>query len=105
MNVPCNNRATDEGLDSQPAVENRILPVYIRLPKSGTLCPWTGLSRSHLNQIILPSAANDWQPQVRSFSIRTKPGAWRGVRMIVFASLLEFLEQHQKQDRQFDPAE
>lgn len=67
-----------------------IKPEFIRLPKSGSLCPWTGLSRSKMNELVLPSAANDYKPAVGSKVLR-KRGQIRGCRLIVFDSLIEFL--------------
>lgn len=39
-------------------------PLYLRLPKSGKRCPATGLSRSTLNDLILPTPSNDFRPPV-----------------------------------------
>jgi hypothetical protein len=50
------------------------------------------LSRSKLNQLILPSKDNDYDPPVKSVAI-TQPGKKRGVRMIVLSNLLKYLEQ------------
>ena len=61
-------------------------PVYIRLPKSGTACPYSSLSRSTLNTLILGPHA-----PVRSVSLR-KRYAVRGVRLIHLQSLLEYLD-------------
>ncbi|MAS93068.1 MAG: hypothetical protein CMO55_07710 [Verrucomicrobiales bacterium] len=65
-------------------------PVFIRLPKPGTKCPHTGLSRSELNELILGD-----NPKVRSIDFR-KPGNSRGIRLIVFRSLVEFLFSFEK---------
>lgn len=67
------------------------LPIYIRLPKSGTRCHYTGLSRSALNSLILPSKENGFRPPVKSISDKKK-GAVRGVRLILLESLLAYLE-------------
>jgi hypothetical protein len=64
-------------------------PEFIRLPKGG-LCPHTGLSRSKLNQLILPCKQNDWNPKVKSICLR-QPGAVKGTRLIVLDSLLDYL--------------
>ena len=64
-------------------------PEFIRLPKGG-LCPYTNLSRSKLNQLILPCEQNDWKPKVKSICLR-QPGAVKGTRLIVLDSLLEYL--------------
>ena len=76
------------GLFSTPS--NPIEPETIRLPKPGLLCPHSGLTRSYLNELILPCAANNWKPPVRSFPLR-KRGAQRGIRLIVWSSLKAYL--------------
>jgi hypothetical protein len=63
---------------------------YLRLPKAGTRCPYTGLSRSILNGLILPTAANGYRPPVQSKRLR-QPGKDRGIRLIVFDSLMDYL--------------
>lgn len=65
-------------------------PEFIRLPKSGNLCPWTGLSRSKLNELILPSTNNGHRPPVRSISLRNRNQV-KAVRLINFDSLLAYL--------------
>lgn len=75
-----------------PTSENREhsdKSIFIRLPKKG-LCPYTGLSRSKLNQLILPCEQNDWNPPVKSACLRQR-GALKGTRLIVLDSLLEYL--------------
>jgi hypothetical protein len=72
------------------ASQNQITPEWIRLPKGGTLCPWSGLSRSKLNELILPNAHNHFKPVVRSICLRNR-GQQRGVRLVVFDSLMEYL--------------
>ena len=67
-------------------------PRFIRLPKTGERCPWTGLSRSKMNQLILPSSSNDYLPPVESCSLKTA-GAARGARLVLFESLMDYLEQ------------
>ena len=66
---------------------------WIRLPKPGTLCAWTGLSRAKLNELILPNSANNFKPPVRSISLR-KRGATRGTRLILRESLMDYLRNH-----------
>ena len=61
-------------------------PEYIRLPKSGTRCAYTGLSRSALNSLILGTNA-----PVRSRSVKQRY-AVRGIRLIHLGSLLDFIE-------------
>ena len=66
-------------------------PEWIRLPRSGDKCPYSNLSRSTLNNLILPCAANGHCPPVKSASIRARY-ATRGIRMINLPSLLEYIE-------------
>ena len=62
-------------------------PEFIRLPKSPQRCPFSGLSRSALNVLILGT-----NPPVRSVVVR-KRGAVRGIRLIDYASLIKYLHQ------------
>lgn len=66
-----------------------IKPEFIRLPKNG-LCPWTGLSRAKMNELILPTRINSFRPPVRSVSLRRR-GSKKGARLIVLQSLLDYL--------------
>jgi hypothetical protein len=69
-----------------------IVPEFIRLPKPGSREPFTGLSRSKLNQLILPSEENGHKPPVRSVVLR-KRGAIRGVRLIFLDSLIAYIRE------------
>jgi hypothetical protein len=70
-------------LDLKPT----LVPEFIRLPRSPDRCPFSGLSRSALNELIL--GAN---PPVKSVVMR-KRGAVRGVRLIDYGSLVSYLHQ------------
>jgi hypothetical protein len=65
-------------------------PEFLRLPKSGERCPVTGMSRSSLNLLILPGEDNNFNPPVRSISLR-KRGQIRATRLIVCKSLIDYL--------------
>ena len=98
--VSKNDTSNTAGYTSDPPVAavnvtEPILPEWIRLPKSGTLCAWTGLSRAKLNELILPNSANDFKPPVRSICLR-KRGATRGTRLILRESLMNYLRDHLK---------
>jgi hypothetical protein len=67
-------------------------PEFLRLPRTGTLCGFTGLSRSYLNSLVLPTETNSHKPPVRSVCLR-QPGAARGVRLIVAQSLFDYLNR------------
>jgi hypothetical protein len=66
-------------------------PEWIRLPKPGDRCTHTALSRSTLNELTIPSDANDYLPPVRSAVIK-KRGAMRGIRLISFDSLMHYID-------------
>lgn len=65
-------------------------PEWIRLPAPRARCPFTGLSRSTLNELTIPGPANDGNPPVRSVVLR-KRGALRGIRLISYDSLMKYL--------------
>ncbi len=67
-----------------------IRPEWVRLPRTGQKCPHTGLSRSALNQLVLPTNANGFKPPVHSVVLRHR-GALRGTRLISFDSLCSYL--------------
>jgi hypothetical protein len=69
-----------------PQVNQTAIPIWIRLPKVGKSCLYTGLSRSTLNNLILGS-----NPPVRSVSLRRRH-AIRGCRIILLKSLLAYIE-------------
>jgi len=74
-----------------PAVTAKpVLPEWTRLPKTGTLDAWTGLTRSKLNELVLPCPANEYKPPVRSICLRQR-GKVKGVRLIHLRSLLDYL--------------
>jgi hypothetical protein len=70
-------------------------PEFLRLPKSGTLCPHSGLSRSKLNELVLPCAANGFKPPVASISLRNR-GQVKAVRLVVYDSLMTYLRSFLK---------
>ncbi len=73
------------------SLQNSFQPVFIRLPKSGTRCPLTGLSRSALNGLILPTPANNYRPPVQSKILKQNRHATRGIRLVMVSSLLAHL--------------
>ena len=81
---------TPSGSATQPPRE------FLRLPKPGRLCEVTGLSRAKLNELILPCKANNFRPPVKSFALRQR-GATRGVRLIVYQSLMDYLRQQMQE--------
>jgi hypothetical protein len=66
---------------------NTALPEFIRLPKPGKRCYWTGLTRSAMNELVLGE-----NPKVASM-VLTREGAGRGVRLVSLSALLDFLRE------------
>jgi hypothetical protein len=84
-----------EIVGSPPAIldQDQILrPEYIRLPKPYERCRLTGLSRSTLAELAVPCKENNFTPPVKSVLIR-KRGAQRGIRLVRFDSLLDYLHK------------
>lgn len=73
-----------------PGSEGQITPEFIRLPKPGQHCPYTGLTRSYLNLLVLPCPANHFRPPVKAVSLRRR-GCKHGVKLISYDSLLHYL--------------
>jgi hypothetical protein len=74
-----------------------IKPEWIRLPKPGTLCPLSSLTRSTLNGLILPTAENSYRPPVQSICLR-KRGKLKGCRLISYDSLMNYLKSFLTKD-------
>lgn len=72
------------------ATRGSTAPEYVRLPHPGSKCQHTGLSRSTLNELILPCEANSFKPQVKSV-VQKKKYAVRGIRLIHYRSLIDYL--------------
>lgn len=83
---PTNSASTSESAGEEP--------LYIRLPKPGQLCARTGMTRSALNELILPTERNSYQPPVESKCLRKREGG-KGTRLIVWQSLKEYLSRQQ----------
>lgn len=74
-----------------------VAPEYLRLPRQGQKDPIFGLTRSYLNLLILPSKENDFQPPVRSSTLR-HGNAKSGVRLVNVASLKAYLSRQLAND-------
>jgi hypothetical protein len=81
---------TTENVSTPPRIQTPAEPEFLRLPPPGVRCPFTGLSRSALNELILPTELNGFKPPVRSFCIRRR-GARTGIRLIDYASLKSYI--------------
>lgn len=90
-----NKPTTAAPLEIPPRVTaSAITPEFLRLPKPGLLCPLTGLTRSAINELILPTPRNGHKPPVRSFCLRQR-GARTGIRLVDFQSLRAFILANQ----------
>jgi hypothetical protein len=96
MTTPLNGKgaATTAPPAIPPAASTPLTRIeFLRLPKPGQLCPYTGLSRSFINSLVLPTKMNGRKPPVRSFVLRQK-GAKTGVRLVSYDSLRNFILAH-----------
>jgi hypothetical protein len=94
--APAKREATTAPVTVPPRVVTALIePEFLRLPKPGMLCPYTGLSRSAINELILPTPRNDFKPPVRSFCLRQR-GAKTGIRLVDYSSLREHILAHEE---------
>lgn len=75
-----------------------INPDYLRLPRSGSQDPCYGLTRSTWNELILPCAANDYDPPITSIVLKKK-GAVRGIRLISHESARDYFKRLGEEQR------
>ena len=87
------NMKTSAPVEIPPLVTQAIVPEFIRLPRVGTECPFTGLKRSKLNELILPNTQNAGHPKVKSFVLRRR-GSKTGVRLVDYRSLADYIRAH-----------
>ena len=85
-NAQTGNQVASHTVATLTATSALTRPEFIRLPAPGLKCGFTGLSRSALNELILPGEKNGFKPPVRSFCLRQK-GAAKGIRLVDYASL------------------
>lgn len=64
--------------------------VWLRLPRPGTRCPVTGLSRTTLAELTRPCDRNGYRPPVEARVLKRR-GATRGLLLVNRASLLSYL--------------
>jgi len=82
--------ARHHAIPSATVALDSVKPEWLRLPAPGHRCPFTGLSRSTLNELIISGPANDGHPPVKSVVLRRR-GALRGIRLINYDSLMAYL--------------
>ena len=69
---------------------------FIRLPRAGTKCPITGLSRTGIFLLIKSGA-------VKSVVLRN-PGARRGARLVDYDSLIGYLRRLENEQNSLEPS-
>lgn len=79
----------DTKLEVAAPVTPIVRPEFIRMPKAGSVCMWTGLSRSHLFALAQ-------EGKIRTVSLR-KRGAARGVRLIRLDSVIEYIGRMERE--------
>ena len=67
------------------------VPPLLRLPKAGTRCPYTQLSRTGLSELVSPTLRNGGKPPVQAMHQRTRRHAVRGVWLIPAEALFRYL--------------
>lgn len=65
-------------------------PDYIPIPRVGTKCPYSGLCRSTIYNLIDGTKANGYRIVVESTSVRIG-GRKRGARRVNYASLMRYM--------------
>jgi hypothetical protein len=83
--------------EARIAASKRARPIFVRLPKPGERCPISGLSRSALVNLCVPSKANDFYAPVKSIELKFKKHATRGVRLVDYESLMAYLRGLRKE--------
>src|SRR5262245_57594522 len=78
-----------ESFETARSTKPTFLPAFLRLPRNGSLCPVTGLSRTALYELCKSGA-------VKSVVLRRHAGAKRGIRLVNCESLLTFLRSHEQ---------
>jgi hypothetical protein len=64
----------------------------IRIPRPGTRCEYTKLSRSTIYTLISPNRANGNKPLVASHVVKSSRYSKRGIRLIDLESLLSYIK-------------
>jgi hypothetical protein len=70
-------------------------PEWIRLPRFGEKCPYTGLSRTSLDHLIRPQPWNKRKPPVESRILQLegeRSGPRTGVVLINYRSLMDYID-------------
>lgn len=80
-----------------------VLPEWGPVPREGELCPYSGLSRTCILELIHARKSNKFTPPVKSVMVRIT-GNIRGRRLVSIPSLLSFLEREATKQAKLKPA-
>lgn len=81
----------DASLEAELARTLARIPPILRLPKTGTRCPYTQLSRTGLSELISPTSRNGGKPPVRAIYQRAHRYAQRGIWLIPAETLFRYI--------------
>jgi hypothetical protein len=73
-----------------PEIAADRFPAFIRVPRSGSRCPVSNLTRTAIDKLTRPQPDNDFRPPVKSRVLKAR-SATRGVRLVEVQSLLNYL--------------
>jgi len=85
------SRPADRAFEQRLAEMLRGVPPFIRLPKPGTRCQFTQLSRGAFYELIAPSDRNEFRPAVKAIYRKARRGARRGIWIVPADRLLRHL--------------
>jgi hypothetical protein len=96
---------TETSTAHYPETGKVVHPYQFRLPKPtrnnkpGEVDPWFGANRSFWNERILPTARNDYRPEVKSIVVRQR-GSRRGVRFVLFDSAKAYFDKLRREHKE-----
>jgi hypothetical protein len=67
-------------------------PAFVRLPRSGSRCPVSNLTRTAIDQLVRPQPLNNFRPPVKSRVLKAR-NARRGIRLVEVKSLLDYINR------------
>ena len=79
-------QVADATVRATPAKSVASIPEFVEVPRPGQVCPWSGLRRGMIFQLIR-------QGRIRSVCLR-QPGRLRGKRLVHLPSVLELLRRN-----------
>ena len=87
---PCRERTETEIEAELHRLLSRVPPI-LRLPRPGSRCPYTGLARTSLVELIAPCPRNHHRPPVPVVPLKRNERARRGVYLIPAERLFRYL--------------